>query len=205
MIQSPESCCTRRPVRDARRLATRSALVILFAVLSLAAPGCDDDETAVLSDPCLGFSSEASAASGTVTTQLGDDSNCLAATLEIVAAGFDDVYSLETIVYYDPTMVAFQGHSIEGSVLASDGAALTSIATPTASGELTVGVSRVAEEDGVSIDASGDMLIKLLFSLNTTVAGSSDVTLDGNCLASSGEPPVTIDGVDCSGGTFRVE
>lgn len=205
MIQLPRPRCTRRPAREARRFAGRSALVILFAALSLVATGCDDDETAVLNDPCLGFTSDASAAPGTVTTQLGDESNCLAATLEIVAAGFDDVYSLDTIVYYDPTMVAFEGHSIEGSVLASDGTALTAIATPTASGELTVGVSRVAAEDGVPIDASGGMLIKLLFSLNSTLAGSSDVTLDGNCLASSGEPPVTIPDVACYGGTFRVD
>jgi hypothetical protein len=187
----------------------RSALVALIAVFLLVAPGCSDDETGgVLVDPCLDFTPESASVPGAVTTRLADESTCTLATLEIVATGIDDVWSLDTTVTYDPAVVAWTGNSIEGSVLGEDGTAVAAIIDATASGELTVGVSRVAADEGMDIVDPG-VLVRLFFTLNTTSADSGAVELGQNCLTTPdpqdpGGHPVEL-AVNCSGGTLRVE
>ena len=125
-------------------------------------------------------------------------------TLEIVVAGVDDVWSLETTVTYDPAVVAWAGYSTEGSVLGSDGAVVAADVDLVNVGELAVGVSRVHEPTGIDIDASGGVLLELIFIPNTNAA-SSGLPRDGRRVPRTvGEPPEVIAGVDCSGGTTAI-
>lgn len=188
------------------RPESRSALLVLVLFLLLVGQGCSDDSSGgVLTDPCLDFTAAGPAVAGAVTTRLGDESTCTLATLEIVATGIDDVWSLDTTVTFDPALVTWTGNSTTGSVLGADGAAVAAFIEATASGELTVGISRVAADEGIDIDADGGVLLTLYFALNTTVAGTGAFSMGDECLTTVGEPPPVIPGVDCSGGSFTVQ
>lgn len=193
----------RTDYRGARRASP--ALFVLVLSLLLAGQGCSDDSSGgALTDPCLEFTASGPAVAGAVTTRLVDGSTCDLVTLELVATSIDDVWSLDTTVTFDPSLVAWVGNSTTGSVLGADGTAVAAFIEATASGELTVGISRVAADEGIDIDADGGVLLKLYFSLNTTVAGSGAFSMDDECLTTVGEPPPVIAGVSCSGGTFTV-
>jgi len=193
--------------RRARRAVGRSALFGLVLVLLLAGQGCSNDDPTggVLANPCLDFDPDGAAVAGAVTTRLSDDSTCTLVTVEIVATGINDVWSLDTTLTYDPSVVAWTGNSTVDSVLGADGTAVAALVDLTGTGELTIGISRVAADDGVDIGAEGGVLLELFFALNTTVAGDGVITLGDECLRTVGEPPPVIPGVTCSGGTFTVQ
>lgn len=200
------SCGVRKGFPGARG----SAVFALALALALTGQGCSDDSSGgTLVDPCLDFTGPAPA-SGSVTTRLGDDSTCLLATLEIVATGIDDVWALSTTVTFDPAVAAYGGYSITGSVLGSDGTALTPAVQLTDEGLVTVGVSRVAALEGIDIDENGGVLVQLFFALSSTVASSGSLTMGDECLQTvdplaPGDPPEVIPGVTCSGGTLVIQ
>ena len=97
-----------------------------------------------------------------------------------------------------------RGYLIEDTVLESGGTLVAAAIQETAEGELTVGVSRVASDEGTDIDENGGLLVQLLFALSTTTAGSGSFTLDDDCLRTIGEETPIIPGVVCSGGTIEV-
>ena len=183
----------------------RAPFFLPVLVLLLVSQGCSDDSTGgVLADPCLDYSPSGAAAAGTVTTRLADGSDCLQARVEIVATGVVDVWSLETTVTFDPSVVSWVGHSKADSILGSDGTAVAAIISETASGELTVGVTRTAADEGIDIGAEGGVLVELIFALYSSSTADGLLTLGEECLTTFGDPPQADPAVTCSGGTFTV-
>jgi len=192
---------------DSRRALRRTALLALILALPwLGGPGCGGDgDGGVVQDACLEFTG--AQPSGAVFTRIVDDSACAVATLEIVAAGLDDVYALSTYLTYDETIVRYAGSSTTDSILGQDGVDVVAQISVTDAGVLTVGVSRFDTDTGINIDANGGVLVRLYFALNTSEASSGALDLEDQCVLNSGDElnePAPIPGVVCSGGTLVV-
>lgn len=175
--------------------------VILLAGLLLLAPACNDDPVAT-TELCIEFTAASQANAGAVTSRLGAESVCVAATIEIIATDIDDLFSFESLVTYDPEVVSFAGWSTVNSVLESDGADVAVLLQEQVLGELLIGVTRVSDV-GISFDDT-QVVIELFFTLWAAAADSGAITVEEPCLLSNGEPPVPMNAVACSGGTIAV-
>jgi len=177
-----------------------SAIFLLTGLLLFAA-SCSNDPVAPR-ELCIEFTAAAQPNAGAVTSRLGADSECAAATIEIIATDINDLFAFESVVTYDPDVVLFAGYSMVGSVLESDGADVAVVVQQLALGELTIGATRVAD---VGVNAVGtELVIELFFLQFAQQATSGAVTLDEPCLLGNGEPPLPMNGVACSGGTVAV-
>jgi hypothetical protein len=176
--------------------------ILLIAGLLLVVPACSDDPPAT-TELCIEFTATSAAASGSVTSRLGDDSECSAATVELIATDIDDIFAFESHITYEPDVVSFAGYSTVGSILESDGADVAVVVQEGPElGELTIGATRVSD---VSVPAIGDQLVMKLFFIQWSQAViSGALTVDEPCLLGNGEPPVPKNGVACSGGTLSV-
>lgn len=191
------------------RPTTRHSRILKLAVLALLplltlAAGCGGSGGGggSVNELCIEFTPTVETpASGTVTARLSAESGCDLAEVEIVATDVNDVFAFESVVEYDADVAAFLGYSLIGSALEADGADVTVVADEAVFGEVTIGVTRIADT-GVNITGS-QVIVRLAFA-RFGVNGSGPLALDTNCLLNSATPPQTIGNVTCTGGSFAV-
>jgi hypothetical protein len=170
----------------------------MIAVMLFLVPGCSDDSP-VSSELCIEFDSAQAPTPGTVTSRLGDDSECEVVVVELVVTGVNDVFGIATTIEYDTDAATYRTRSAIGSVLGND---LLIDIEDDPLGTLTVGVTRIAT---TGVDVAGtEVLIKLFFDVYSFDAASGPLSIEDNCLLDSGTPPEPINGVTCSGGTLAV-
>jgi len=179
----------------------RVAHVLLIAGFLLSAPSCSDNSP-ISQELCVDFTPAVQPVQGRVTAQLGVDSSCQIAEIEIVVTGVDDVFAFTSTITYDIDVVSYIGYSLDGSALQSDGADVVVDIEEEELGTLTVGATRLSQT-GVDVVETTPVL-KLAFSMWSLVTTSGDFTLDAQCLLGSEQPPVLKAGVACSGGTIAV-
>jgi hypothetical protein len=185
------------------------SFILVATVLALSA-GCGGDDGGgggVVIPPglCVDFTPSELLTPGNVVMRLRDDSTCAVAIVEVVGTEIDEVFSVSAHIEYERTAVAFAGLSTSGSVLSRDGVPLIAPDddddVELTAGELTVGVARNADD---TVDIDGTQLLMTLFFVPLN-QGASDMTIQTPCLMSGEEPPVFLDTVTCSAGSFAVD
>jgi hypothetical protein len=177
-------------------------LILAFLLLAgtLPGPGCGgDDPPAPPAEVCVEFAPDQAPAAGTLTPVMVEDSTCERIFVDLVVTGVDDVFGLDTVLTYDSTVVRFRGWSSAESLLREGGAEVATLVNENVTGEITVGMARVADT-GVDVDATAT-LIQLQFDIARGTAASGDVSMSADCLLGSEDPPQPRPGVSCVGGT----
>lgn len=159
----------------------------------------------VLPSTCITFSASAAPGSSMVVAQQGSGSQCDLVEVELVVTDVDDVFAASFIVVFDAALAQYQGTSLSGSLLTSDGAQVQVVERTLQAGQVSVGLSRLGTNVG-GIDFTGTgSLVKLLFQQNPgagTAAGS--LTFGNPRLLGSETPPQEKTGVQWSGGSFQL-
>lgn len=192
---------TTHPSAGRSRRGRRPAAALLLPAVLLLGQACGGGGGGGgASQLCIDFTPARAAESGTVSSQLSEDSSCQLAEIEIVATDIDDVFAFKSVVDYDPDVAVFLGFSLVGSALESDGGDVTVVVEEETFGELTIGATRIASTDGVNISGT-QVLIKLAFARFAVAGSSGAFELDSQCLLSGGTPPTVLSNT-CTGGTL---
>jgi len=206
-MKSRPSCATiQLPRHGTRRPASLRRLILAALLVAGAMPGLGcggDDPPAPISDVCVEFAPNQAPAAGTLTPVMVEDSTCEKIFIDLIATGVDDVFSMDTVLTYDSTVVRFRGWSNSNSFLRSDGAQVATLINENAIGEITIGTSRVLVDTGVDIVGS-ETLLRLEFDIGRDTSATGDVALRQDCLLGSEDPPQPRPGVTCVGGTLTV-
>jgi hypothetical protein len=182
----------------------RAILAALLLIGTLPGAGCGGDNSpSPIDEVCVEFAPDQAPAAGTLTPVLVEGSTCETIFVDLLATDVNDVFGLDTVLSYDSELVRFRGWSNAGSYLRNDGAELATLINENAIGEITIGMSRVLVQTGVDI-AGPETLLRLEFDIATGTAQTGDVELRADCLLDSQDPPQSIQGVTCVGGTLTV-
>jgi hypothetical protein len=177
------------------------ASLVLLAALALSCSGGSDGGTG-LASPCLGFSPAGSAGPSTVTTREAAGSNCDVAILEIVATDVDDLFTASFTVQFDPAIVRYDGLGISDSILASDGAQVEALEQEQ-TGQVTVGVSRVATSSGIDVVAT-QVILSISFR-RAAPGGATSLDYSNTNLLGSETPPQVKPGIQWVGGSLMIQ
>jgi hypothetical protein len=181
------------------RPAAVQALFILLA-LSLLTPGCNNCDSC-----CIRFASSTPPAPGSVACVQASESTCELLAVDLIISDVDDLFTVEFTFQFDPEVVNYEGVSVEGSLMSSDGTQITTLedAEP---GDVTVTISRLGAGFG-GIDAEGERFLARLYFSKLTDEGSSALFFSDTLMFAIPEGqffPVLIQGVVWSGGTLLI-
>lgn len=190
-------------MRASLRHATCRALALSLVLGAVFACGGSKGGGGVTQSGCLAFSSGGSPAPGTVTARSGSGSSCDLQRIEVRVTGVSDLFAASFTVVYDPAVVTYRGHSLDGSVLA-EGGARVEVLTRTERGRVTLGLSRVATDSGVDVTAAATLVV-LSFARVAIDAVSCPLYFEDAALLGDETPPVAKSGIEWFGGVFRVE
>lgn len=182
-------------------------MLALVAVLSVAV-GCGGGGGVGVTPPalCIGFAADVpgTPAASTVVAKQGLGTTCGQVEVLVRLTGVNDVFTVSFDVAFNPLKVAYEGYSIAGSELSSDGASLQVLETP-GTGSVSLGVSRVNPATGLNITGTGTV-IKLLFSaVSNSVPDTASFAFSSTQVLGSETPPVEKTGISWSGGQFVID
>ncbi len=153
---------------------------------------------------CITFGSGASPAPSTAVTRQGSTSNCDVVKVEVVLDGVSDVAAVAFEVTFDPALVAYDGCSLNGSHLNSDGAQVE-ILQRQETGRVSLGLTRLSPAAGIDFADPG-VVVRLRFRKAAgSGSGSAPLAFTTHQVFGSEEPPQAKTGIDWFGGTLRVE
>ncbi len=178
--------------------------MLAVAVLSvLPSAGCGSSGGGGVVTPAITLTYAPVAGTGltTVTTASGAGSTVNIAVVEVFVTGVLDVLTASFTLNFDPASVAFLDFDTVGSHLGSDGTTIQPIVQQTQSGELTVGLTRLAAT-GIDFNTT-QLLIRIRFS-RAAPSGTSTLTFGNNLLLDAMAPPQSIPGVQWFGGGFQI-
>ena len=184
--------------RNERNALLAGCLMVVSAMLAC---GGGSDGGSKTSGTCLTFAAAASPAPGMVVMREGSASTCDRAAIDLVATDVADVFGASFTVSFDPDLVDYDGYSVSGSALTSDGAQVEVLATP-GHGQLVFGISRFLTPDG--IDVSGTAPLVRLYFRNLDRTGSGALALPTGSLDDDSTPPQEIPGVTWHAGTIAI-
>lgn len=178
----------------------RSARIASLAAL-LAAGGCGGGGGGV-QERCIGFLASADPAPATAVARQAAGSTCGEVVIEIVLTDVSDVFAVEFTASFDTAVAAYDGYSLAGSHLASDGAQVLVLESKQP-GAVSLGLTRANSSSGVSF-AGGRGLVRLLFRRAGT-ADRGPLSFSSTRVFGSEQPPVEKPGIEWIGGTFQVQ
>ena len=187
-------------------ITSRPFLFAMFAVALLGvlpSAGCGSSGGGAVMTPTITLMYVPASAAGlaTVTTASGAGSTDSIAVVEIYVTGVLDVLTASFTLNFDTASVAFLDFDVAGSHLGSDGATIQPIVQQTQTGELTVGLTRLAAT-GIDFNAT-QLLIRIRF-VRAASSGTSTLTFGNNGLLDAMTPPQSIPGVQWFGGSFQI-
>lgn len=193
-------------VNSVRRMSC--ALVTLLVTLGCGGGGSgggDDNGGVTPTATCISFSAGAGPASGTATSAKGAGSVCTTVIVEVLLTDVNDVFTVSFDAVFDPDTARYDGFSVAGSHLSSDGAALQVIET-TATGQVSLGITRSNPATGINF-AGSQTVVKLMFVKASGVdeGDTASLTFSNTHVLGSEQPPVEKAGITWSGGTLSVD
>lgn len=156
-----------------------------------------------MSAVCISYAGSAPA-SGAANTAKGSGSVCNTVVVDVLLTDVTDVFTVAFDVTFDPDVARYDGHSVAGSHMSSDGAAVDVIETKSA-GHVHLGVTRLNPAVGIDFTGSHNV-IQLMFG-KPSGAGAGDVaalTFSSTQVFGSEQPPVEKSGIAWPGGTFTI-
>jgi hypothetical protein len=189
-----------KPIRNCPLLVAMLAVAVLSVFPSA---GCGSSGGGGVVTPALTLTYAPVAGTGltTVTTASGAGSTVNIAVVEVFVTGVLDVLTASFTLNFDPASVAFLDFDTVGSHLGSDGTTIQPIVQQTQSGELTVGLTRLA---ATGIDFNGTQLLIRIRFARAASSGTSTLVFGNNDLLDSMAPPQSITGVQWFGGSFQI-
>jgi hypothetical protein len=192
------------------QLATFVLAIAMLASLSLACDGGDNGGGGTSTTPCLRYESSGVPGAITVTTTDGapDDDECNFLFVDLMVHDVQDLYAANFVVTYPVNVVGFSAAFGAESFLGSDNTAVDVEARITNSGEVTIGITRLAAPTGIDIpnDGVGKILIRLAF-IRAASSGSGDIEFTTSELIDSGDlqtGPQPIPDSVWTGGTIGI-
>lgn len=154
-----------------------------------------------MQERCVGFFASADPAPATAVARQAAGSTCGEVVIEIVLTGVADVFAVEFTAAFDGAVVAYEGYSLAGSHLASDGAQVL-VLESRQPGAVSLGLTRANPAGGVSF-AGSLTLVRLLFRRAGT-ADTGALAFSSTRILGSEQPPEEKPGIEWFGGTFHV-
>lgn len=152
---------------------------------------------------CIAFLAGAAPAPSTAVARQAAGSVCGTVIVEIVITDVTDVFAVDFTVSFDPSVARYDGHSLSGSRLTSDGA-IPQVLESIQPGLVTLSISRFNPSTG--IDFSGTQtVVKLIFSMPVGAgAASGNLIFSNTKVLGSETPPVEKPNIQWFGGTLRI-
>jgi hypothetical protein len=189
-------------MRSTLRRVTGRVLAACLSLAALTACGGSKGPGGITQTGCLAFSAAGTPTPGTVTCRAGSGSGCDLQRIEVRVAEVADLFAASFTVVFDPAVVSYVGHSLDGSVLASGGERVE-VLSRTEGDRVILGLSRVAPAP--SVDVSGTaILIVLSFARVGTSPAAGPLVFQNAALLGDETPPVVKPGIAWFGGVFRV-
>jgi hypothetical protein len=151
---------------------------------------------------CIAYQASTAPAPGTVVATEGAGSACETVQVELLLTDVTDVQTVDFDVSFDPSMASYEGVSLAGSVLVSDGANVNVLENE-APGEVSIDLSRF--NTGIDFDGTG-MLVRLIFSKVASPSNDSGpLSFSATQVFGSEMPPEEKPGIQWHGGTMVIE
>lgn len=156
-----------------------------------------------LRSECLAFQSSAAPAASKVVALQGSGTACEAVQVELVLTDVADVQTVEFTAIYDASVAHYEGYSLAGSVLTSDGAQPNEFEDDSVPGQVTIDLSRFGS--GIDFNGSGTV-VRLIFSpVSGAPAAMSGMSFGSTSqIFGSETPPQEKPGIQWIGGEFQL-
>ncbi len=166
--------------------------------------GCGNGGGGTVPSICFSFVPDAAPSASTVVARSGSGSSCELLVVELVLTDVTDVFAVSFRASFDPSLLAYDGHSLAGSHLTSDGAQVQALET-VGQGEVQLGLSRLNPAGGIDFGGP-QVFVKLLFRKPVGAQGGSGrLDFADTQVFDSQQPPQPKPGIVWLGGTVRLE
>jgi hypothetical protein len=133
---------------------------------------------------------------------VGAGTTCDDVVIELVVTDVTDLFAAEMTVTFNSAVAVYDGNSVIGSVLSSDGAQIE-VLEHEQPGQVTLGLTRLAA-DGVDVTGSA-VLVKIMFQKPALDDGSTPLGIPSGSLLGSETPPQVKGGIQWVGGTLTID
>ena len=188
---------------NAPRLLRTTALALVIGSMLLTGCG-SSEESGGGGNPgslCVVFTDGVTPSPNTIVAEPAASNSCDPVAVDLSITEINDVHTVSFSVTYNPSVVSYAGHSIAGSILASDGATVQVLDPPSSPGQIDIGITRLA---ATGIDVNNTQFLIRLFFDRAGGAGSSTMTIDSTEVLGSEMPPQVKPTVQWFGGTLEV-
>jgi len=176
-----------------------AALTVLLTATAWGCGGGDDKEP--IPTACIFFQAAAAPAGSTVVARQGSGSTCDLLQVELILSGVADVQTVEFKVDYDDSVARYEGLSLGGSRLTSDGANVN-VFEDEDPGQVSINLSRF--NTGIDFVPQGTV-VRLIFGKATNTDGATGpIAFSDTQIFDSAAPPQEIGGIQWHGGTFLI-